>query len=415
MILQTLKEFDPEIWAAIENEDEKQQCTIDLIASENISSGAVQEAQGSSLTNKYAEGYADRRWYAGCKNVDDAEKLAIARAKEIFGAEHVNVQTHAGSQANMAVFFSCLKPGDKVLGMDLSHGGHLTHGFIKNFSGQTYDIAHYGVSKETGYIDYDEFRNIALREKPNMIIAGASAYSRILDFPKFKAVADEVGALFMADIAHIAGLVAGGVHPNPVPYADFVTSTTHKTLRGPRGGLIMCKQKYAKKVDSIVFPGIQGGPLMHVIAAKAVAFKEAMTEDFKECQKQTVINAQTMANELIKRGYIIFSGGTDNHLFLVDLRNKNITGIEAQNRLEKAGIILNRNIIPFDDKSAFEPSGIRIGTPTITTRGMKEAEAKKTAELIDKVISTQDDSVLEKVNNEVRNLCDKFPIKHLIK
>ncbi len=410
----TLKEFDPEVWQAIQNENEKQQDTIDLIASENITSEAIQEAQGSSLTNKYAEGYAGRRWYAGCENVDNVENLAISRAKEIFGAEYVNVQTHAGSQANMAVLFSCINPGDKILGMDLSHGGHLTHGFAKNFSGQTYEVAHYGVREDTGYLDYDEMRVIAKREKPNMIIAGASAYSRVIDFKKFKEIADEVGALFLADIAHIAGLVAAGVHPSPVPYADFVTSTTHKTLRGPRGGLIMCKEKYGKKVDSLVFPGIQGGPLMHVIAAKAVAFKEALTDEFKECQKQTILNAQAMSKEMIDRGYTIFSGGTDNHLFLVDLRNKNITGKGAQNLLEKAGIILNRNIIPFDDRSAFEPSGIRLGTPTITSRGMKEAEAKKIAEMIDTVISANDDSAVnEKIKSEVYKMCKTFPIPHL--
>ncbi len=409
----SLKDFDPEIWQAIQFEDKKQQETIDLIASENITSGAVQEAQGSSLTNKYAEGYAGRRYYAGCANVDSAEKLAISRAKEIFGAEYVNVQTHAGSQANMAVYFSSLKSGDKVLGMDLSHGGHLTHGFAKNFSGQTYEIVHYGINKDTGYIDYDEVMEIAKREKPNMIVAGASAYSRTLDFPKFKEIADEVGALLMADIAHIAGLVAGGVHPSPVPYADFVTSTTHKTLRGPRGGLIMCKEKYGKKVDSIVFPGIQGGPLMHIIAAKAVAFKEALSDEFKLCQKQTILNSAAMAAEFVSRGYTVVSGGTDNHLFLVDLRNKNVTGIEAQRSLEKAGIILNRNVIPFDTRSAFEPSGIRIGTPTISSRGMKEEDSKVIAGWIDDVLTNQSDDNCAKVTKQVEELCGKFPIPHL--
>lgn len=412
--MKSLQEYDPDIWQMIQDEDKKQQNTIDLIASENISSKAVQEAQGSSFTNKYAEGYAGRRWYAGCKHVDDAEFLAIARAKEIFGAEHVNVQTHAGSQANMAVLFSCLNAGDKLLGMDLSHGGHLTHGFAKNFSGKTYEVISYGVKEDTGYIDYDAFRDIAKREKPNMIIAGASAYSRVIEFDKFREVADEVGALFLADIAHIAGLVAAGEHPSPIPYADFVTSTTHKTMRGPRGGLIMCKKEWAKKVDALVFPGIQGGPLMHIIAAKAVAFKEALTDEFKQCQKQTILNARTMAKQLISKGFTIFSGGTDNHLFLVDLREKNITGKDAQNLLEKAGIILNRNIIPFDDKSAFEPSGIRIGTPTISTRGMKEPEAIKIADMIDTVISARDDAaVIEKTKAEVRKLCAAFPISHL--
>ncbi|MGR3219066.1 MAG: serine hydroxymethyltransferase [Candidatus Anammoxibacter sp.] len=412
--MKNLKEFDIDVWNAIQEENERQQYTIGLIAAENISSAAVQEAQGSSMTNKYAEGYAGKRWYAGCENVDDVEKIAVARAKEIFGAEHVNVQTHAGSQANMAVLFSCLKPGDKILGMELSHGGHLTHGFAKNFSGRTYDVAHYGVKQDTGYIDYDELRSIAIREKPNLIIAGASAYSRILDFKKFGEIAKEVGALFLADIAHISGLISAGVHPSPVPYADFVTSTTHKTLRGPRGGLILCKSKYGKKIDQHVFPGIQGGPLMHVIAAKAVAFKEVMTEEYKECQKQTVLNSQAMAKVLQDRGYTIVSGGTDNHLFLVDLRNKNIPGLAAQKLLETASIVLNRNIIPFDDKSPMEPSGIRIGTPTVSSRGMKEQDVMQIAEWIDQVLSSPDDkTVIEKVKKNVRALCEKFLIKHL--
>ncbi|CAG0939917.1 partial glycine hydroxymethyltransferase, partial [Candidatus Brocadiaceae bacterium] len=382
-----LKNEDPEVWQAIQEESERQQNTIDLIASENICSPAVQEAQGSSMTNKYAEGYSGRRWYAGCKNVDTVEMLAIERAKQIFGAEHANVQPHAGSQANMAVCFAVLKPGDRILGMDLSHGGHLTHGFKKNFSGMLYEISHYGVKKDTGYIDYDEVRAIALKTKPHMIIAGASAYPRILDFPRFRKIADEVGAYFMADIAHIAGLVAGSAHPSPVPYADFVTTTTHKTLRGPRGGLVLCKAKYAKQVDSVVFPGIQGGPFMHIIAAKAVAFKEAMTEEFKQCQLQTVKNAKAMAQEFVKRGYNLVSGGTDNHLFLIDLRNKGIAGKDAQGLLETVDIILNRNTIPFDERGANEPSGIRIGTPTVTSRGMKETEVVKIAECIDKALS----------------------------
>lgn len=407
----TLKNADPKVWQAIQEESERQQNTIDLIASENICSPAVQEAQGSSMTNKYAEGYSGRRWYAGCKNVDTVEMLAIERAKQIFGAEHANVQPHAGSQANMAVCFAVLKPGDRMLGMDLSHGGHLTHGFKKNFSGMLYDITHYGVKKDTGYIDYDEVRAIALKTKPHIIIAGASAYPRILDFPRFRKIADEVGAYFMADIAHIAGLVAGGAHPNPVPYADFVTTTTHKTLRGPRGGLILCKAKYAKQVDSVVFPGIQGGPFMHIIAAKAVAFKEAMTEEFKQCQIQTVKNAQAMAQEFVKRGYDLVSGGTDNHLFLIDLRSKGIPGKDAQELLETADIILNRNTIPFDERGANEPSGIRIGTPTITSRGMKEAEVVKIAECIDKVLSQPNDArVKDEVRKTVRTLCSAHPL-----
>ncbi|MEB2309877.1 MAG: serine hydroxymethyltransferase [Candidatus Brocadiaceae bacterium] len=409
----TLKNEDPEVWQAIQKESERQQNTIDLIASENICSLAVQEAQGSSMTNKYAEGYSGRRWYAGCANVDAVEILAIERAKKIFGAEHVNVQPNAGSQANMAVCFSVLKPGDRILGMDLSHGGHLTHGFKKNFSGIMYQITHYGVKKETGFIDYDEVRAIALKTKPHLIIAGASAYPRILDFPQFRKIADEVGAYFMADIAHIAGLVAGGVHPSPVPYADFVTTTTHKTLRGPRGGMILCKQKYAKQIDSMVFPGIQGGPFMHIIAAKAVAFKEAMTNEFKQCQKQTVENAKAMAQEFVKRGYAVVSGGTDNHLFLIDLRNKNITGKEAQVLLETVDIILNRNTIPFDEKgaSANEPNGIRIGTPTVASRGMKEAEVVRIADCIDKILSQPNDNrIKDAVRKTVRELCSAHPL-----
>ncbi len=409
--MDTLKKDDPDVWRAIQEENARQQNTIDLIASENTCSIAIQEAQGSSMTNKYAEGYSGRRWYAGCGNVDTVERLAVERAKQIFGAEHANVQPHAGSQANMAVCFSILKPGDRILGMDLSHGGHLTHGFKKNFSGMMYDITHYGIKKETGYIDYDEMRTIALKVKPHLIIAGASAYPRILDFPKFRKIADEVGAYFMADIAHIAGLIAGGVHPNPVPYADFVTSTTHKTLRGPRGGLILCKEKYAKSVDSLVFPGIQGGPFMHIIAAKAVAFKEAMSEEFKQCQRQTVKNAQAMAQEFVKRGYTLLSGGTDNHLFLIDLRNKGIPGKEAQLLLETADIILNRNTVPFDERGANEPSGIRIGTPTVTSRGMKETHVVKIAECIDKVLSQPKNAkVIDEVRKAVKELCSAFPL-----
>ncbi|MFO0794111.1 MAG: serine hydroxymethyltransferase [Candidatus Brocadiaceae bacterium] len=409
--MNTLKNEDSEVWRAIQAEVERQQNTIDLIASENICSPAVQEAQGTLMTNKYAEGYSGRRWYAGCGNVDAVENLAVERAKQIFGAEHANVQPHAGSQANMAVCFTILKPGDRILGMDLSHGGHLTHGFKKNFSGMMYDIVHYGVRKDTGYIDYDEVRSMAIKTKPKLIIAGASAYPRILDFPQFKKIADEVGAYFMADIAHIAGLIAGGAHPNPVPYADFVTTTTHKTLRGPRGGLVLCKAKYAKQLDSVVFPGIQGGPFMHIIAAKAVAFKEALTEEFKQCQKQTVKNAQAMAKEFVKRGYTLVSGGTDNHLFLIDLRPKGIPGKEAQLLLEEADIILNRNTIPYDERGANEPSGIRIGTPTITSRGMKETDAIKIAECIDKVLSQpKNTKVKEEVRKTVKELCSKYPL-----
>ncbi|MCF6147378.1 MAG: serine hydroxymethyltransferase [Candidatus Kuenenia sp.] len=407
----TLKQNDPDVWNAIQEEAKRQQETIDLIASENICSLAVQEAQGSLMTNKYAEGYVKKRWYAGCNNVDTVEHLAVERAKQIFGAEHANVQPNAGSQANMAVCFAMLNPGDRVLGMDLSHGGHLTHGFKKNFSGMMYEITHYGVKRETGYIDYDELRNIALTTKPKLIIAGASAYPRIIDFKKFREISDEVGAYFMADIAHIAGLIAAGVHPSPVPFADFATTTTHKTLRGPRGGLILCKSKYAKLIDSMVFPGIQGGPFMHIIAAKAVAFKEAMSEEFKKCQQQTVKNAQIMAQEFIKKGYDIVSGGTDNHLFLVDLRNKNIAGKEAQNLLESVNIVLNRNTIPYDERGANEPSGIRIGTPTITSRGMTEVDSVKIVEYIDKILSQPNaESVKKEIKNAVRDLCSAHPL-----
>ncbi len=369
------------------------------------------QAQGSIMTNKYAEGYPDKRWYAGCGKVDIAEKLAIERAMDIFGAEHANVQPHSGSQANMAVLFSSLTPGNKILSMDLSHGGHLTHGFKKNFSGQLYEKITYGVSEETGYIDYDELMAIAKKTNPDLVIAGASAYPRELDFAKFKEIADEVGALFLADIAHLAGLVVAGVHQDPIPYADFVTTSTHKTLRGPRGGLVLCKSKYASKIDQFIFPGIQGGPLMHVIAAKAVAFKEAKTEEFREAQIQTLKNTKKLANELKDKGYKIVSGGTDNHLFLVDLSNKNISGTEAQETLEKAGIILNRNMIPFDKGTANNPSGIRMGTPAVTTRGMKEPEMCQIANWIDLALSGHgDDNKLRTIKSEVVKFCATYPI-----
>jgi glycine hydroxymethyltransferase len=409
--MDTLKNTDPEIFAAIRDETKRQQSHVELIASENYCSTAVMQAQGSVMTNKYAEGYPDKRWYAGCGKVDIAEKLAIERAMDIFGAEHANVQPHSGSQANMAVLFSSLTPGNKILSMDLSHGGHLTHGFKKNFSGQLYEKITYGVSEESGYIDYDELRAIAKRTNPDLVIAGASAYPRELDFAKFKEIADEVGALFLADVAHIAGLIVAGVHQDPVPYADFVTTSTHKTLRGPRGGLILCKSKYASKIDQFIFPGIQGGPLMHVIAAKAVAFKEAKTEEFRECQTQTLKNAKKLANELKDKDYKIVSGGTDNHLFLVDLSNKNISGIEAQETLEKAGIVLNRNMIPFDKRTANNPSGIRMGTPSVTTRGMKEPEMCQIANWIDLALNGRgDDNKLRIIKSEVLELCTTFPI-----
>ncbi|ODS33310.1 MAG: glycine hydroxymethyltransferase [Candidatus Scalindua rubra] len=409
--METLKYIDPEIFEAIREEIERQQSNVELIASENYCSTAVLQAQGSILTNKYAEGYPDKRWYAGCGKIDIVEKLTVDRAKEIFGAEHANVQPHSGSQANMAVLFSSLTPGNKILSMDLSHGGHLTHGFKKNFSGQLYKKITYGVDKETEYIDYAELRALAKKNNPDLIIAGASSYPREIDFVKFKEIADEVGALFLADIAHIAGLIVAGLHQDPVPYADFVTTSTHKTLRGPRGGLILCKSKYASKIDQYIFPGIQGGPLMHVIAAKAVAFKEAKTKEFRECQSQTIKNAKSLANELKEKGYKIVSGGTDNHLFLVDLTNKNISGREAQETLEKAGIVLNRNMIPFDKRTANDPSGIRIGTPSVTTRGMKEPEMSQIANWIDLALNGyKDNNTLKTIKSEVAELCATFPI-----
>jgi glycine hydroxymethyltransferase len=409
--MNTLENTDPEIFAAISDEIERQQSHVELIASENYCSTAVMQAQGSVMTNKYAEGYPDKRWYAGCGKVDIAEKLAIERAMDIFGAEHANVQPHSGSQANMAVLFSSLTPGNKIFSMDLSHGGHLTHGFKKNFSGQLYEKITYGVSEKTGYIDYDELRAIAKKTNPDLVIAGASAYPRELDFAKFKEIADEVGALFLADIAHLAGLVVAGVHQDPIPYADFVTTSTHKTLRGPRGGLILCKSKYASKIDQFIFPGIQGGPLMHVIAAKAVAFKEAKTEEFREAQIQTLKNAKKLANELKDKDYKIVSGGTDNHLFLVDLSNKNISGTEAQEALEKAGIVLNRNMIPFDKGTANNPSGIRMGTPAVTTRGMKEPEMCQIANWIDSALNGRgDNNKLRTIKSEVVKFCATYPI-----
>ena len=409
--MNTLKDVDPEIYAAIHDEVKRQQTNIELIASENYCSTAVMQAQGSIMTNKYAEGYPGKRWYAGCREIDIAEKLAVQRAKDIFGAEHVNVQPHSGSSSNMAVLFSSLSPGNKILSMDLSHGGHLTHGFKKNFSGQLYEKITYGVSEKTGYIDYDKVRKLAKESNPHMIIAGASAYPRELDFAEFKKIADEVGALLLADIAHIAGLIVAGLHQDPVPLADFVTTSTHKTLRGPRGGIIICKSKYATKIDQQIFPGIQGGPLMHVIAAKAVAFKEAKTQEFKDDQVQTLKNTNKLCSELQNKDYTIVSGGTDNHLFLIDLTNKNISGTEAQITLEKAGIILNRNMIPFDKRTANDPSGIRMGTPSVTTRGMKESEMLKIANWIDLALSaSDDDSKLKTIKSEVVTFCATYPL-----
>ena len=407
----SLEEVDPEIFQAIEAERIRQFENIELIASENFTSRAVMEAQGSVLTNKYAEGYPGRRWYGGCENVDVVERLAIDRARQLFGAEHVNVQAHSGSQANMAVYFSVLNPGDRILTMDLSHGGHLTHGNKANFSGRFYSVVHYGVDRETERIDYDQLARQAEEHKPRMITAGASAYSRIIDFQKMRQIADSVGAYLFVDIAHIAGLVAAGVHPTPVGIADFVTTTTHKSLRGPRGGIIMCKPEHAKAIDSLMFPGVQGGPLMHVIAAKAVCFHEALQPGFKEYQVQITNNAKALAASLHMKGYRLVSGGTDNHLMLVDLRPKGLNGRQAQETLDVAGITVNKNSIPFDTESVVKGGGIRIGTPAVTTRGMKEEEMMEIADLMDEALSSNGDaSVLEKVRQKVKGLTAKYPL-----
>lgn len=411
MDFERLKLSDPDIYRAIQEEIEREREKIVLIASENYASAAVLEAQGSVFTNKYAEGYPNKRYYGGCEYADVVETLAIGRAKELFGVEHVNVQPHSGSQANMAVYFAFLKPGDTILGMNLSHGGHLSHGASVNFSGMLYKNTSYGVNKETGYIDYDEVRRLAVKNKPKMMLVGASAYSRTLDFKAFSDIAKEVGAYLMADIAHIAGLVAAGVHPSPVPYADFVTTTTHKTLRGPRGGMIMCRAKYAKAIDKMIFPGIQGGPLVHVIAAKAVAFKEALNDGFKEYQKKVIENAKRLAEELIKRGFRIISGGTDNHLMLVDLANKGITGKEAEEALDKAGITVNKNAIPYDGRPPAITSGMRLGTPCVTTRGMGEAEMADIAEIIDEVLkNNSDEAKIGMLRHRAGEICKSFPI-----
>lgn len=406
-----LREFDPEIYKAIREEIKREQDKIVLIASENYASKAVLQAQGSVFTNKYAEGYPGKRYYGGCEYADEVETLAIERAKELFGAEHVNVQLHSGSQANMAVYFSILKPGDKILGMDLSHGGHLSHGAKVNFTGKFYKIHSYGVDKVTGMIDYDNVRKLAKRHKPKLLLAGASAYSRTLDFKIFAEIAKEVKAYFMADIAHIAGLIATGNHPSPVPYADFVTSTSHKTLRGPRGGMIMCKSEYAKVIDKVVFPGMQGGPLMHAIAAKAVAFKEALSQEFKQYQLQIIRNAKEMADVLKGRGLNVVSGGTDTHLMLIDLTELNISGNEAETALDLAGITVNKNSIPYDKKPATITSGIRVGTPIVTSRKMKEPEMVVIAELIETVLHDHKNSeTLKRVRSKVKTLCKKFPV-----
>ena len=407
-----IKDYDLEVYNAILEEEKRQEEGIELIASENFVSKAVMEAAGSVFTNKYAEGYPERRYYGGCMNADTVEQLAIDRLKKIFGAKFANVQPHSGSQANMGVYVSLLEAGDKILGMGLSSGGHLTHGYKVNFSGKNYIGIEYGLNPETELLDYDEVRSLAVQEKPKIIVAGASAYSRIIDFKKFREIADEVGAYLMVDMAHIAGLVAAGEHPNPMEYADIVTSTTHKTMRGPRGGIILTNnEEIAKKIDKAIFPGIQGGPLMHIIAAKAVAFKEALSPEFKEYQKQVVKNAKAMADALVKGGLRIVSGGTDNHLMLVDLRPKGVTGKLAEESLEKAGITCNKNAIPNDPEKPFITSGVRLGTPAITARGMKEDESVKIAEMIIKVLeNVNDDEKIAEVRNEVLKLTEKFPL-----
>ncbi len=407
-----LEEKDPEVAKALKSELHRQQNTLELIAAENFTSLNVLEAQGSVLTNKYAEGYPGKRYYGGCEFVDDVEVLAIDRAKSLFGADHANVQPHAGAQANMSVFFTALKPGDTVMGLDLAHGGHLTHGSPVNFSGNIYNSILYGVDRGSEVIDYDELKKKALQYQPKMIIAGASAYPRKIDFKAFRDICDEIDAIFMVDMAHIAGLVSAGLHPNPVPLAEFVTSTTHKTLRGPRGGMVLCQERFAHDIDKTIFPGMQGGPLMHVIAAKAVAFKEAQTPEFKEYQRQIVKNAAALAAGLLKKGFRLISGGTDTHLMLVDLTKKGITGKMAEEALDRCGITVNKNTIPFDSKSPFVTSGIRIGTPAVTTRGMMENEMELIAGLIDTALAKglADETICDRIKAEVDGLCHQFPL-----
>lgn len=426
--MDNLKQFDPDLFNAMEKELGREKYQLEMIASENIVSKNVLDAQGSVLTNKYAEGYPGKRYYGGCEYVDVVENLAIERAKKLFDCEYVNVQPHSGSQANMGVYLSVLKPGDKILGMSLAHGGHLTHGATVNFSGKVFKSVTYGVSKETGYIDYDELEAIAKKEMPQIIVAGASAYPRVIDFKRFREIADSVGAYLMVDMAHIAGLVAAGVHPSPVPYAHFVTTTTHKTLRGPRGGMILMGKDFENKmgivapksgrvkmmseiINSTVFPGIQGGPLMHVIAGKAVAFKEALEPSFKDYQNQVVKNSQALAKKLQEYGFDLFSGGTDNHLMLINLNNKGVTGKQAEEALDKAGITVNKNGIPFDTQPPTVTGGLRIGTAALTTRGMKEAEMETIANWMSQIISDIDNvSLQQEIRNEVKALCEKFPI-----
>lgn len=407
--LTTIRNADAEVYEAMKQELDRQRNNIELIASENFVSPAVMAAAGSHLTNKYAEGLPGKRYYGGCQYVDVVEDLARERVKQLFGCDHANVQPHSGANANTCVYLAMLQPGDTILGMNLSHGGHLTHGSPVNISGKYFKIVPYGVSKESETIDYDELERLAAENQPKMIVAGASAYPRIIDFPRLREIADKVGAYLMVDIAHIAGLVAAGLHPSPVPYADFVTTTTHKTLRGPRGGVIMCKEQYAKAIDKAVFPGMQGGPLMHVIAAKAVAFKEALSPEFKEYQRQVVKNAAAMADEFTKCGVRLVSGGTDNHLMLVDLRDKNMTGKELEKMLDEVNITVNKNTIPFEETSPFVTSGIRLGTPSITSRGFTEEDARTIARLITKIIDERE-AAFETVRAEVKRLCDKHPL-----
>jgi glycine hydroxymethyltransferase len=414
--MKALKATDPAVYAAIKAEEARQREKLLLIASENFASPAVLAAQGSLLTNKYAEGYPGKRYYGGCQYVDTVESLAIERCKQLFGAEHVNVQPHSGSQANMAAYLAVLKPGDVILGMNLAQGGHLTHGSKVNFSGQLFQSFFYGVDRETEQINYDEVQRLAEECRPKMLVVGASAYARTLDFPRFQQIAKSVGAYLMVDIAHIAGLIAAGLHPSPIPYADFVTTTTHKTLRGPRGGVIMCKAEHAKAVDKVVFPGLQGGPLMHVIAAKAVAFKEALSPSFKRYQRQVLANAKALAAGLLERGYKVVSGGTDTHLLLVNLSDKGLTGKDAEAALDAAGIIVNKNAVPYDERPPAVASGIRIGSPIVSTRGMKEKEMARIVALIDRVLQNHQDV---KIQNEVRvqakALCKQFPFIHAYK
>ncbi|KGO14409.1 serine hydroxymethyltransferase [Clostridium botulinum] len=404
-----LKNTDPELLDVIKKEGERQEYNIELIASENFTSLSVMEAMGSLLTNKYAEGYPHKRYYGGCEFVDEVEDLARERLKKLFAAEHANVQPHSGSQANMAVYMSVLQTGDTILGMDLSHGGHLTHGSPVNFSGKLYNFISYGVDKETETIDYEQLKKIALENRPKMIVSGASAYPRIIDFEKIREICDEIDAYMMVDMAHIAGLVATGLHPSPIPYADFVTTTTHKTLRGPRGGAILCKEKYAKAVDKAIFPGIQGGPLMHTIAAKAVCFGEALREDYKEYMQQVVKNTKVLGEELKNYGFRLISGGTDNHLLLIDLTNKNITGKDAEKLLDSVGITVNKNTIPFETLSPFITSGIRIGTPAVTTRGFKEEEMKKIAYFMNYSIEHREEN-LSQIKEQIKEICKKYPL-----